>query len=305
MRMNRGVAAVAAVCGALAAVFAAAPARAAGLPAKQLADVFGSSGRTLPGGVLKWTWPRRDLKVRVDKVDVAPGLALTSWAAFVAVDERNAMVVGDLALLPHEVGPVIHALHQNYLDVTALHNHLLGEHPRVMYVHFSGGGNPVILAKALLGGLKQSATPLQPASPEHLLKASDAEPAWAAAVEKALGRKGTYQRGVLSVNVPRSDDVRMGVFHAPHALGIASALNFQAAGDAVASAGDLVLVASEVNTVIGVLDQNHVEVTALHNHMLDFTPPLFFMHYWTVGSPDQVGAALGATLNRMNVKPAP
>ncbi len=278
---------------------------AAELPVAKLDAVFGKKGAVMPAGVVKYGWPRTDLDVKMGTLKVKPGLALGSWAAFAPAGDNRAIAMGDLVLLHSEVNPVVRTLQAGGLTVTALHNHLMGSVPRVLYVHFMGDGDALKLAQGLLAALKQSATPLTSAPPTHLLKATENEPAWIAEVEKSLGRAGTYNDGVLGVSVARADEVTMGSFTIPHSMGIATGLNFQGADDGkVASTGDFVMVASEVNPVIAALEQHHVEVTALHSHMLDDSPHLFFMHYWMVGAPGEVGGALAAALAPMHVKPA-
>jgi hypothetical protein len=87
------------------------------------------------------------------------------------------------------------------------------------------------------------------------------------------------------------------------AAGVAEAINFQAAdGNNVATTGDFVLTAEEVNPVISALQANHITVTALHSHMLTEQPRLFFMHFWAVGTPQSVGAGIAAALQRVAVK---
>ncbi len=278
---------------------------AAELPIANLDSLFGAKGALTPAGVVKYGWPRTDLNVKMGAIKIAPGLALGSWAAFAPAGDNRAIAMGDLVLLHSEVNPVVRALQAGGLNVTAVHNHLAGSMPRILYVHFMGDGDALKLAQGLLAALKQSATPLTTAPPTHLLKATENEPPWVGELEKSLRRSGVYKDGVLGVSVARADEVTMGSFRIPHSMGIATALNFQSAGDGkVASTGDFVMVAGEVNPVLAALEQHHVELTALHSHMLDDSPHLFFMHYWAVGTPGEVGAALAAALAQMHVKPA-
>jgi hypothetical protein len=122
-------------------------------------------------------------------------------------------------------------------------------------------------------------------------------------VEDAVGRQGTFKGGVLSFGVPRSDAVTIGGTTIPPAAGVGEAINFQAADSGnVATTGDFVLTAEEVNPVISELQGHHILVTALHSHMLTERPRLFFMHFWCVGSPESVGAGIKAALSRISVK---
>src|ERR1700690_3091712 len=112
---------------------------------KQVETILGRSGQLLPGGVYKVSMPRRDLKVVKDAVTIAPGLALGSWAAFLKMD-NGTMLMGDLVLTEDEIEPVMLKLQQEGIEQTSIHNHLLGESPRVIYMHIEGHGDPVALA---------------------------------------------------------------------------------------------------------------------------------------------------------------
>src|SRR5437588_6278461 len=150
---------------ALAAIALAATLPAAAQPADPLwakvDAVFGAAGKDMPGGVHRFGWPRRDLHVRVGKVAVEPALALGSWGAFVkAGADGAALAMGDLVLLESEVSPVVSELQAGGIEVAAIHNHLIGESPHVVYVHFSGHGDAAALAASLKKVLARTATPL-------------------------------------------------------------------------------------------------------------------------------------------------
>ncbi|HEX3531810.1 MAG TPA: DUF1259 domain-containing protein [Thermoanaerobaculia bacterium] len=263
--------------------------------------VFGAAGKDLPGGIHRFGWPRRDLHVRVGDVEVAPALALGSWGAFLKTgDDGKAMAMGDLVLLETELTPVVTALQAGGIDISAIHNHLVNESPHVVYVHFSGHGETAALAASLKKALEQTATPLTAAPPAKLEPAD--EKAYDA-VQQALGRKGTLAGTVLQVGVPRAEKIEENGMEIPPTMGMANALNFQRIGDKVATTGDFVLLASEVNPVIRELRSHGIAVTALHSHMLAETPRLFFMHFWAVGNPETIGAGLKAALSKVNVKP--
>ena len=99
---------------------------------KTVEDVFGFPGANLPGGVIRFNMPRKDLHVTIAGTEIKPGLALGSWAAFHRVGDNDAMVMGDLVLTEDEVAPVMKALQDGGVEITALHNHLLGESPKVL-----------------------------------------------------------------------------------------------------------------------------------------------------------------------------
>jgi hypothetical protein len=130
-----------------------------------------------------------------------------------------------------------------------------------------------------------------------------APPAWVKPVEDAVGRKGTFKGSVLSFGVPRSDTITMAGMTIPPAAGVGEAINLQATDSGkVATTGDFVLTADEVDSVISELQGHHILVTALHSHMLTEQPRLFFMHFWSVGSPESVGAGIKVALSRVAVK---
>jgi len=269
---------------------------------KKVDGVFGAAGKDLPGGVHRFGWPRRDLHVRVGEVGVEPALALGSWGAFVKTGEDGrAMAMGDLVLLETELTAVVSALQSGGIEISAIHNHLVNESPHVVYVHFFGHGDAAALAASLKKALEQTATPLAAAA--NPAKAVAADEQVFNRVQEALGRKGTLAGTVLQVGVPRAEKIEENGMEIPASMGMANALNFQRVGEQVATTGDFVLIAAEVNPVIRELRSHGIEVTALHSHMLAETPRLFFMHFWGVGSPEAIGGALKAALAKVNTKP--
>jgi hypothetical protein len=272
-------------------------ARAQGVTPGPIDEVLGRSGQKT-GDVYKVSFPRSDLHVSVHGLAIKPGLALGSWAAFLGTDDK-AMVMGDLVLLEGELNPVIAKLRSSGFEISAVHNHLMEESPRVLYAHYMGHGPATQLAASLRAALALSKTPLEkPAVP-----AEEAAPAWVKSVEDAAGRKGTFKGGVLSYGVARSDAITVDGMTIPPAAGVAEAINFQAADSGnVATTGDFVLTAEEVNPVISELQGHQISVTALHSHMLTEQPRLFFMHFWSVGSPEAAGGGIKAALSRVAVK---
>jgi Domain of Unknown Function (DUF1259) len=269
-----------------------------GVTAAPIDQALGRSGQKT-GDVYKVSFPRTDLHVSVHGLAIKSGLALGSWAAFIGTDD-NAAVMGDLVLLEDEVNPVIEKLRSADFEISAVHNHLIDETPHVMYVHYMGHGSASHLAAGLREGLAVSKTPLEkPAAAAE----ETTPPAWVKAVEDSVGRKGTLKGGVLSYGVPRGDAVTMASMTIPPAAGVAEVINFQAAGaSTVATTGDFVLTAEEVNPVISELQAHKISVTALHSHMLTEQPRLFFMHFWAVGSPESVGAGIAAALKKISTK---
>jgi hypothetical protein len=272
--------------------------RAQGVTTATIDQALGRSGQKI-GDVYRAGFPRTDLHVSVNGLAIKPGLALGSWAAFLGSDD-NAMVMGDLVLLEEELNPVMAQLRSSGFEITAVHNHLMEETPKVLYLHYMGHGPAAQLATSLHSALAVSKTPLQKPS---AAAEEPAPPSWAKSVDGAVGRKGTFKGGVLSFGVPRSDSVTMGEMTIPPAAGVGEAINFQAADSGnVATTGDFVLTADEVNPVITELQAHHILVTALHSHMLTEQPRLFFMYFWSVGNPESVGAGIQATLSKISVK---
>jgi hypothetical protein len=267
-----------------------------GLDTAKIDEALGRSGQMI-GDVYKVGFPRTDLRVLVEGVAIKPGLALGSWAAFRGTDE-NAMVMGDLVLLEEELNPVMEKLRTAGFEITAVHNHLLHETPRVIYAHYMGHGPTTQLAISLRAAMAASATPL--GKPAAALAEPPTSPNWQKAIEGKLGRKGTLKGGVLSFGVPRAEAITMDGMTLTPAQGVAESINFQeAAGSNVATTGDFVLIAREVNPVISALEHHHITVTALHSHMLAEQPRLFFMHFWAVGNPEAVAEGIQEALSRV------
>lgn len=273
--------------------------RSQGLNTSAIEQALGRSGQKA-GEVYRVGFPRTDLHVVVQGVSVKPGLALGSWAAFSGTDE-NATVMGDLVLLDTEVNPVMEKLRSAAFEITAVHNHLLGETPHVMYMHYMGHGGAAQIAGALKAALAVSKTPLaKPAAPAPEPKAP---PAWVKTVNDTIDRQGAFKGGVLSFGVARSETITEGGTTLTPPQGVAESINFQQAGAGrVATTGDFVLTADEVNPVISALEEHHISVTALHSHLLTEQPRLFFMHFWAVGTPESVGAGIKAALSKVAVK---
>ncbi len=272
--------------------------QAQGIDATKLEMVLGRPGQKI-GEITKFGFPRTDLHVSVHGVVVKPGLALGSWAAFSGTDD-NATVMGDLVLLQDEVNPVMMRLRSNGFEITALHNHLLDETPRLMYMHYMGRGPAENLAKSLKNALSASKTPLGRPAPAAKVASL---PAFVEEVEGVLGRKGSFSGGVLAFGIPRRDAVTMNGMTIPPTMGVAEAINFQEAGPGrVATTGDFVLTTNEVNPVISALEAHHILITALHTHMLEEQPRLFFLHFWAVGSPQSVSNGIKAALQRISIK---
>lgn len=263
---------------------------------------LGKTGSAMPGGVYRVGLARTDLKVRLDGVEIKPALALGSWLAFTKMGSKG-MVMGDLVLLASEVNPVMKKLEEGGIEITALHNHLLRNEPFTMYMHVLGSGDPVKLATTLHNALGESKTPLKVVTPSASPPASPPLDLDTAAIDQALGRKGNVNGGVYQVNIPRAEKIKDGGMEVPEAMGSAIAINFQPTGGGKAAiTGDFVLTEKEVNPVLKALRDNGIEVTALHNHMLNDQPRLFFMHFWANDEVKKLANGLKAALANVNTK---
>ena len=246
-----------------------------------VAQALGKSGTEMPGGVYRIGLPRTDLNVSLDGIALKPGFALGGWVAFEPMG-KQAMVMGDLVLTQDEVNPVMKKLEEAGMEITALHNHLLRAEPMTLYMHVFGMGDPVKLASALHSGLALSKTPMEGASggapPQGAAPPIEFD---TAAVDQAMGYKGKANGGIYQFSIPRADPVKAHGMTVPEAMGSAIAINFQPTGGGKAAiTGDLVLTANEVNPVLKAMRDNGIDITALHSHMLDEQPRLFFMHFW-------------------------
>jgi len=266
---------------------------------KPVEDALSRKGSTQPGDVFKFGMPRSDLKVTVAGTPIKAGLALGSWLAFKKVGD-GAIVMGDLVLIESEVEPVMMKLQQEGIEQTALHNHLLNENPRVMYMHVAGHGDPGKLASALKDALALTKTPAAvpaAASAQQNLGIDVAQ------IDKTLGFQGKNNNGIYQFSIPRAEAIHDMDTEIPPSMGTATAINFQPTGNGRAAiTGDFVLIGSEVNPVIRALRDNGIQVTAVHSHMLTEEPRLFFMHFWANDDAAKLAQGLRAALDKMNVK---
>lgn len=275
---------------------------------QRISSALGKSGTEMPGGVYRVGLPRTDLTVMLDGVQLKPALALGSWLAFQNHDGQ-ATVMGDLVLTEEEIGPVMQKLEAGGIKITALHNHLLRARPMTFYLHVLGEGDPEKLAATLHDALAESKTPLGSVSPSGVSSqppsgGNQAQPIDldTAMIDRVLVHKGKVTGGVYQVSIPRAEPVKEGGMDVPASMGSAIALNFQPTGQGkMATTGDFVLTSEEVNPVIQALTQNGIEVTAIHNHMLDDQPRLFFMHFWANGDAGKIAQGLKAALGKVSI----
>jgi hypothetical protein len=266
----------------------------------RVGSVLGKPGVEMPGEIYRVSFPRTDLKVTLDGMELKPGFAFGSWLAFGNAGSHG-MVMGDLVLTGDEVNPVMTKLAENGIQVTALHNHLLRNEPATMYMHVLGHGDPVRLATAMRAALAESRTPLlgAPASAQP----PPAGPSFDVAMfDRLLGAKGQNNGGLYQYSIARAERLTDGGMDVPAAMGSAIAINVQPApGGKAAITGDFVLIAREVQPVVAALRQSGIEITALHNHMLSDEPRLFFMHFWAHDDAQKLAQGLRSALSQVNV----
>jgi biotin operon repressor len=276
----------------------AATAKAAEIDWKKVDLVFGRTA-AISGEVHRYGLPRSDLKVSLDGVQLKPGFALGGWVAFEPMGDVT-MMMGDLVLTESEINSVMTKLLSEGLQVTAVHNHLLRATPPTFYMHVSGTGDAEQLARMTRVALEESRTPWEMGA---------APPATATdlgidttKIDEAIGFKGRNNNGVYQFGLPRSDSIKQDGMAIPGAMGTAIAINFQPTGNGKAAiTGDFVALAGEVNPLIKALRDNGIEVTAIHNHMLDDQPRAFFIHFWANDDAVKLAKGLRAALDAVHV----
>ena len=297
------VAVVAAGCsskGAPASGAASASASAAALNWCALDQAVGRPASVLDFGVHRYGLPRTDLAVLGDVV-LKPAFTLGSYLAFVQAGDK-AIMMGDLVLTESEVSKVLGPLRQGGIEVTAIHNHLLGEVPKVMYVHVHGMGDPVAIAGAVKSALSQTGTPLGPPA-----AGSAPDPGLdTAALDKALGRTGKTTGGIYQYGVWRAEKVTVEGTALPAGMGVSTVLNFQASsGGRAAVTGDYALIDQEVEPVMDALTGGGIQVTAVHSHSVAGAPHLYYLHFFGQGDPAGLARTLRQALDHTNAVRTP
>jgi hypothetical protein len=246
----------------------------------------------MPGGVYRVGLPRSDLHVSVGDVVLKAGFALGSYVAFTP-RSSGAVAVGDLALLETEVPAVTAKLQEQGLQETAIHNHVLDETPRVLFLHFRGDGDPVRLAGELRQVLSVTATPLGAAA-----GAPSADVGLdTAAIDQSLDHQGKANGGVYQISVARREQVHLDDLPLAPATGVTTVINFEAVPDGKAAiTGDFALLPSEVPAVLHALPQAGIAITALHSHMLTDNPHLLYCHFFALGDAAGLAGALRTAL---------
>ena len=272
------------------------PAHAQAIDWQKVDDTLGRKA-AVSDDVHRYGFPRSDLSVTLDGVTIKPGLALGGWVAFKPM-HGGVMAMGDLVLLEAEISPVMAKMIAGGLEITAVHNHLLRASPATFYMHIAGHGDPVKIAAAIHDALAESKTPMTLAAPSGPPPAVDLN---TAELDSIMGVKGKDNGGIYAYTVKRRDPIKEDdmLLTPVGPMGVATGINFQPTGGGKAAiTGDFVLTAEEVNPVIVELRNHGIEVTALHSHMLDEQPRLFFMHFWANDDAVKLAKGLRAALDR-------
>ena len=268
-----------------------------------IGQALGKTGAVMAGGVYRVGLPRTDLTVALDSITLKPTFALGSWVAFMPMGDK-VMAMGDLVLTEDEIGPVMKKMEEGHIEISALHNHLFHASPATFYMHIYAEGDGVTVAQAIHDGLALSKTPFAAAAPAGATPpAIDLD---TAAIDKALGAKGAIAGGVYQLGIARSTPVTMHGMAMNPLMGASEAINFQPLGGGKAAiTGDFMMTSAEVNPVLVALRENGIEVTALHSHMLDENPRMFFMHFWAHDDLGKLLTGLKAALGHIAVARAP
>jgi hypothetical protein len=239
--------------------------------------------------------PRADLQVTVAGARMTPPMGLTCWAAFKRVG-NSTIVMGDQVLLEDQVSAVMDVALDNGLEVTALHNHFLGDMPKVMFMHIGGMGDEQKLATAIgrvFAKIKETSA-AKPAS-----NAATIDPARStldpAKIESVLGRKGDLSGGVYKVTIGRT--TKMSGHEMGNAMGVNTWAAFAGSDEQAVVDGDFAMYEREVQPVLKALRHAGIQIVAIHNHMIGESPRVIFLHFWGTGSTAGLATGLKAALD--------
>lgn len=268
---------------------------------QRVAEALGREGQLMGGAVYRVGFSRADLSVTSKGVSIEPGLALGSYAAFARYPDTT-MVMGDLVVTEDELQKDTTALQENGISQTAVHKHLLAHSPPIWWTHFEADGDdPVQLARGLRAALDETATP-EASGGSSAGQDLDLD---TAAIDDALGSKGTNDAGIYKVSFARKEPVSMHGRVLPPAMGVTTAISFQPTGGGKAAInGDFVMTADEVQDVIQALRGGEIEIVELHNHTLGEQPRLFYMHFWANKDAVALAETLGEAVKAHDVQPA-
>lgn len=261
-------------------------------------QVLGIKGK-FNNGEYKVTIPQNDLNIEVDGFKIIPAMGLGTWIDF-APSLDGAMIMGDLVLTENDIKPVQQEIIKQGLTITAIHNHFVRSHPNVMYMHVGGSGDlrqVAQKAKAVLDKIKEvrGGDPSKgTASNETVQNSLDTKK-----LDEIIGYKAEMSKGVYKYTIGRPDvQLKEHGVNVTTFMGFNTWAAFQGTPDHAAVAGDFTMLENEVAPVIKALVENGIEVVAVHNHMVHEQPRIFFLHYWGVGSAEQLAKGLKVALDQ-------
>jgi len=263
---------------------------------QQVLTTLGKQG-DFKGNVLKVNIPRNDISVSVANVKTPTPFGFGGWIAMTKGTGMDVMM-GDLVLTQDEVNPVMSALLDNGLEVTALHNHFFWDEPRMFYMHVHGHGTPAELARKVKPAVdligKNTPRPAAAAAPA----AAPATTLDTAKLAQIVGTQGEQSGAVYKITIGR-DDLKLTEMGAPinARMGLNTWAAFVGTNENAAVAGDVAMLANEVNPVLKALRKNGIDVVAIHQHMTGTQPTIYFLHYWGTGPAEKLATAFKAALN--------
>jgi uncharacterized protein DUF1259 len=260
-----------------------------------IARVFGQKGET-HDGYFRVNFPRTDLHVRIGTDALEPGFELSSYVGFAPVGKSDVLAMGEIVLRADEVATTLAELRRQGVGTPALHNHLIGEDPRIMYIHVMTRGGAEAVATKLKAVFSKSATPL--AAPADQPPAVD----WSS-IDAVLGKHAEAEGHVAEYVFPRNERLTVGSTHVKSTgmLETASEVVFQQLGpNRVACGGELFVLPGEIDAVGHALEEHGLHVTATHNHMVDETPRMYWMHWYGTGDGPSLARGVAAALAHMN-----
>jgi len=281
------------------------PAAAQDMPAdyQQVLSTLGKQG-DFKANVLKVNVPRNDLSVTVAGVKTPTPFGFGGWVAMTKASDGMQVLMGDLVLTQDEVNPVMSALLENGLEVTALHNHFFWDEPRMFYMHVHGHGSAIDLAKKLKPAIdligRNSVRPAAASAPAAAAAAAPAGTLDTAKIAQIVGTPGEQTGDVYKITIGR-DDLKLTEMGAPinARMGLNTWAAFVGTNDKAAIAGDVAMVASEVTPVLKALRQNGLDIVAIHHHMTGTQPTVYFLHYWGTGPAEKLAAGFKAALGEL------
>lgn len=255
---------------------------------KMIEEIMATKASTADEGVVRVTWPRKDVVLAVDKMRLNPPAGLTSWAAFkpLSAEEDWMMLMGDTVVFEDEITPAMDAAFVHGLEVTALHNHFIFDRPPVYFMHIGGMGKTAELAKGVdaIWDAIRDVREVHPQPRESFSGPAPIVPGKinATELEKVFGARASIKDGVVKFSFGRSGKMR-GFDVGGASMGLSTWAAFSGGDELAAVGGDFMMTAEEVQPVMHALREKDIHIVALHNHMIGEDPPLFFLHFWGKG----------------------